>query len=90
MDICALTMGKIDDWLSTIPSKHTHKNYVKGVSKFETWFGDSITKLIKQDREATRAIERFYVHLKENHPQNTARNWTNSAIQFLKHYDTNV
>lgn len=90
MNICALTMGKIDDWLSTIPSKHTRKNYVNGVSKFETWFGDSITKLIKQDKEATRAVERFFVHLKEQHPQNTARNVTNAAIQFLKHYGTNV
>ena len=90
MNICALTMEKIEDWLSTIPSKHTRKNYVNGISKFETWFGDSITKLIKQDKEATRAIERFYVHIKENHPQNTARNVTNAAIQFLKHYETNV
>lgn len=89
MEVCAVTMTKIDDWLETIPSKHTRKNYVYGVSKFETWFGESITNLIKSP-EATKMIEKFYVNLKQHHPQNTCRVLTNAAIQFLKYHGTEV
>jgi len=89
MNVCAETMGKIEDWLEVVPSKNTRKSYTYGVSVFETWYGDSITKLIKSP-EASRAIERFYVHLKERHPQNTCRNITNAAIQFLKFHRTEV
>jgi len=89
MNVCAETMGKIEDWLEVIPSKNIRKSYIYGVSVFETWYGDSITKLIKSP-EATRTIERFYVYLKERHPQNTCRNITNAAIQFLKYYRTEI
>ena len=80
-------MGKVEDWLETIPSKHTRKNYVNGIKKFEAWYGHDITTLIKSP-EATKVIEKFYVALKQKHPQNTCRNVTNSAIQFLKYFDT--
>ncbi len=87
MELCALTLGKVEDFLETIPSKYTRKNYVNGIKRFEKYYGDSITKLIKSP-EATKAIEKFYVALKQKHPQNTCRNLTNSAIQFLKYFDT--
>jgi len=89
MELCAITMGKVEDFLETIPSKHTRKNYVNGIKKFEDWYGDSITKLIKSP-DATKVIEKFYVALKQKHPQNTCRNVTNAVIQFLKYFDTDV
>jgi integrase len=82
-------MGKIEDFLETMPSKHTRKNYVNGIKKFEEYYGDSITKLIKNP-EATKTVEKFYVALKQKHPQNTCRNVTNSAIQFLKYFGTDI
>jgi len=89
MEISAKTMGKIEDWLETIPSKFTRKTYRYGIRKFEKWYGDSITNLIKSPK-ATRTVEKFFVYLKQHHPQNTCRNVTNSVIQFLKHFDTKV
>ena len=89
MEVCAITMTKIEDWLETIPSKNTRKNYVNGISKFETWYEDSITKLIKSP-DATKMVEKFYVYLKQRHPQNTCRNVTNAVIQFLKYHGTDV
>ena len=89
MELCALTLGKVEDFLETIPSKHTRKNYVNGLKKFEQWYGDSITKLVKSP-EATKTIEKFYVAMKQNNPQNTCRNVVNSAIQFLKYFGTDV
>lgn len=89
MELSALTLGKVEDFLETIPSKHTRKNYVNGIKKFEQWYGDSITKLI-QKPEATKTVEKFYVALKQKHPQNTCRNVTNAAIQFLRYFGTDV
>jgi len=82
-------MGKIEDFLETIPSKHTRKNYVSGIKKFEEYYGDSITKIIKNP-EATKTVEKFYVALKQKHPQNTCRNVTNAVIQFLKYFGTDI
>jgi len=89
MELSAISMGKIEDFLEIIPSKHTRKNYINGIKKFETWYGDSITKLIKNP-EATKTVEKFYVALKQKHPQNTCRNLTNAPIQFLKYFGTDV
>jgi len=84
MELRRMTLTKVDDFLETIPSKHTRKNYVNGIKKFEAWYGDSITKLIRSP-EATKKIEKFYVHLKQSHPQNTCRNVTNAAIRARAH-----
>jgi len=89
MELSAVTLGKVEDYLETIPSEHTRKNYANGIKKFEQWYGDSITKLIKNP-EATMTVEKFYVALKQKHPQNTCRNMTNSAIRFLKYFGTDV
>ena len=43
MELSAISMGKLEDFLETIPSKHTRKNYVNGLRKFEQWYGDSVT-----------------------------------------------
>jgi integrase len=82
-------MEQLDDFLETIASKHTRKNYVNGIKKFEEWYGDSITKLVKSP-DASKTIEKFFVALKQKHPQNTCRNVTNSPIQFLKYFGTDV
>jgi integrase len=89
MMISAVTMRQLEDFLETIQSKHTRKNYVNGIKKFEDYYGDSITKLIKNP-EATKTVEKFYVALKQKHPQNTCRNVTNAVIQFLKYFGTDV
>jgi hypothetical protein len=62
---------------------------MNGIKKFEQWYRDSIVKLIKSP-EATKTIEKFYVALKQKHPQNTCRNVTNAVIQFLKYFGTDV
>jgi integrase len=58
-------------------------------SKFEEWYGDSITKLVKSP-DATKTIEKFFVAMKQKHPQNTCRNVTNAPVQFLKYFGTEV
>jgi hypothetical protein len=60
MKISAITMGQLEDFLETIASKYTRKNYVSGLKKFEEWYGDSITKLVKSP-DATKMIEKFFV-----------------------------
>jgi integrase len=82
-------MRQLEDFLETIASKHTRKNYVYGIKKFEEWYGDSITKLVKSP-DATKMIEKFFVALKQKHPQNTCRNVANAPIQFLKYFGTDV
>jgi PhoPQ-activated pathogenicity-related protein len=54
MELSAISMGKVEDFLETIPRKHTRKNYVNGI-KFDQWYGDSITKLIKNP-DATKTV----------------------------------
>lgn len=83
------TLEKLEDFLSTIPSKYTRKNYKAGIKRFEDWYGQSITTLIKF-QEAYKTINKFFVYLKENFCQNTARNQTNAVIQFLKYFDTEL
>lgn len=89
LELHAATLGKIEDFLETIPSKYTRKNYISGIRKFEAWYGGSIVELIKSS-EATKKIEKFYVALRQKHPQNTCRNMTNAAIQFLKYFGTDI
>ena len=89
MELSEETLGKIEDFLEVIPSKYTRKNYKNGIKKFERWYGKSITELIKSP-EATRKIEKFFVAMKQKHPQNTCRNVTNAAIQFLKYFGTDI
>jgi hypothetical protein len=89
LELSEQTLGKIEDFLEVIPSKYTRKNYKNGIKKFEKWYGSSITRLIKSP-DATRKIEKFFVAMKQKHPQNTCRNVTNAPIQFLKYFGTDV
>ena len=85
-----MDMTRIDDWLSAIPSPYTRKSYKAGIKKFEEFYGNGIETLIgKSGEEAGRAIEKFYVWLKDKgRGQNTCRNLVNSPIQFLKFFGT--
>lgn len=83
------SVSAVTEWFEGIPSKSTRKNYRNGIKQFEAWYGSSVTKLIK-DPEANRIVEKFFVHLKHFHPQNTCRNWTNSVMQFLKYNRVDV
>jgi len=85
-----MDMKLIEDWLDTIPSKHTRKTYIAGVKKFEEFYGKGIETLIGS-QDAGKTIEKFYAWLKnEGTPQNTCRNLVNSPIQFLKYFKTEV
>lgn len=37
-EVKRMDMGKIDDWLSGIPSKYTRKTYKAGIRKFEEFY----------------------------------------------------
>jgi len=45
MELSELTLGKIEDFLEVIPSKHTRKNYKFGIKRFEQWYGSSLVRL---------------------------------------------
>jgi integrase len=83
------SLGKVEDWLETVPSKYTKKNYKAGVKRFEAWHGKSITTLIGSP-DASKVLLKFYVYLKNKHCQNTARNQTNSCVQFLQYFKTEI
>jgi hypothetical protein len=59
-----MDMGKVEDWLSAIPSKYTRKSYKHGILKFEEFYGKGIETLIKSE-DAGRTIEKYYAWLKE-------------------------
>lgn len=86
-----MNMQKVEDWLSTIPSQQTRKNYLNGIRKFENeFYKQPIENLLSlSDEELGHVVERFYAWLKQSHPQNTARNQTNTVIQYLKHHGKN-
>jgi uncharacterized protein YeaO (DUF488 family) len=83
-------MQKMEHWLGDIPSPQTRKNYRSGIASFEKYFGKPIEELLKlNDDELGHEINKYYSWLKQSHPQNTCRNQTNAAIQFLKHFGKN-
>lgn len=84
-------MQKVEDWLSTIPSSQTRKNYLNGIRKFENeFYKKPIESLLDlSDEELGHVVERVFSWLKQSHPQNTARNQTNTLIQYLKHHGKN-
>jgi integrase len=85
-----MDMGKVEDWLSAIPSKYTRKSYKHGILKFEEFFGKGIETLIKSE-ESGKTIEKYYAWLKEKgYVQNSCRNLVNAPIQFLKYFHTTV
>lgn len=85
-----MDMGKVEDWLSGVPSKYTRKTYKAGIRKFEEFYQQGIETLIgKSPEETGHVIDRFYTWLKDRgHGQNTCRNLVNSPIQFLKFFGT--
>lgn len=85
-----MDMGKVEDWLSAVPSKYTRKTYKAGIRKFEEFYQQGIETLIgKSPEETGHVIDKFYIWLKDRgHGQNTCRNLVNSPIQFLKFFRT--
>jgi integrase len=85
-----MDMGKVEDWLSAIPSKYTRKSYKHGIQKFEEFYGKGIETLIKSE-ESGKTVEKFYAWLKEKgYCQNSCRSLVNAPIQFLKYFGTDV
>jgi integrase len=83
-------MQKMEHWLGDIPSPQTRKNYRNGIRNFEEYSGKPIEELLKlSDEELGHEVNKYYSSLRQNHPQNTCRNRTNSVIQFLKHFGKN-
>lgn len=85
-----MDMGKVEDWLSAVPSKYTRKTHKAGIRKFEEFYQQGIETLIgKSPEETGHVIDKFYTWLKDRgHGQNTCRNLVNSPIQFLKFFGT--
>lgn len=76
-------MAKIEDWLGAIPSPQTRKNYRNGIRRFEEFYQKPIESILElSDVECGHVVEKFYSHLKQNHPQNTCRNVVNGLIQY--------
>lgn len=83
-------MVKMNDWLEGIPSPQTRKNYRNGIRRFEEFYQKPIESLLElSDTELGHIIEKFYSHLKQNHPQNTCRNLVNCPIQYFKYFGKN-
>lgn len=83
-------MAKMNDWLEAIPSPQTRKNYRNGIRRFEEFIQKPIESLLElNDTELGHIVEKFYCHLKQNHPQNTCRNLVNCPIQYLKYFGKN-
>ena len=83
-------MAKMNDWLEAIPSPQTRKNYRNGIRRFEEFYQKPIESLLElNDTELGHIVEKFYCHLKQNHPQNTCRNLVNCPIQYLKYFGKN-
>lgn len=83
-------LTKLEDFLSSLPSKATRKNYRNGIKKFEEYLGRPIETLLSGKRQG-RIIEKYFVWLKEKgYKQNSARALTNGPIQFLKYFDVQV
>jgi len=81
-----MDMGKLEDFLKTLPSKQTRKTYSHGLRIFEQFLGKSIEEI--QPSEANKLIEQFFVWLKEKgYSQNSARIFTSSVIQYLRFLD---
>jgi len=59
-----MDMGKVEGWLSTIPSKYTRKDYKHRIQKFEEFYRKGTETLIKSE-ESGKTIEKFYAWLKE-------------------------
>ena len=41
MELMTITLDKVEEFLSTIPSKNTRKSYVSGLKRFEAYYGKS-------------------------------------------------
>lgn len=61
LELSELTLGKIEDFLEVIPSVYTRKNYKNGIKKFEKWYGNSITELIKSSDTYSEELMRWYM-----------------------------
>lgn len=91
-----MDMGKMEDWLNSIPSHLTRKNYRLGVKKFEEYLKGPIEGLMgKDDTEIGHEIEKFNIWLKEKglgdkgYSQNSARSLTNGALQYFHYFGKN-
>jgi hypothetical protein len=52
-----MDMGKVEDWLSAVPSRNTRKSYKAGIRKFEEFCQQGIETLIgKSPGEAGHVI----------------------------------
>jgi site-specific recombinase XerD len=86
-----MNMQKVEDWLGTIPSNSTRKNYINGVKKFERFLKAEIESVLdKDDTELGHLIEKFHVWEREqNIPQNSIRCTVNGVLQYFKYFGKN-
>jgi integrase len=83
-----MNMDRVNEWLSTLPSKSTRKNYEIAVKTFESFLKADVETVMNQDDVSLgHVIERYFVWLKEQEkPQNTVRTLVNGTLQFMHFY----
>lgn len=73
----------VEEFLSTIPSKATRKNYRNSIRKFEEYLGRSIESLLREKRNLGKIVEKYFVWLKEKgYKQNSCRETQNSDVSY--------
>jgi len=82
-------MYEMEAFIKSRVSKSTRKSYRYGIREFEKWYGKPAKELLKE-KDPSKAIENFYVALKQKHCQNTCRVRVNPIIQFLKYNNIQV
>ena len=84
-------MAKLEDWLETIPSKISRRNYYYAVKKFEDYYGKPIEQILKfEPEEVEKTAKKFLSWLKENKYQlNSIRLYVSAITLFYKHFTGN-
>ncbi|MCJ7635091.1 tyrosine-type recombinase/integrase, partial [Candidatus Bathyarchaeota archaeon] len=90
-ETCMVSMEKLNDWLSAIPSPQTRKSYKNGIKQFEKYLGEDIDSVTSQDDVTLgHTLEKFYVALKDSgKKQNTCRATFNGVLQYFKYQGKN-
>lgn len=84
-----MDMTKLEDWLETIPSKISRRNYFYAVKKFEDFYQKPIEEILKlESQEVEKIARKFLSWLKENGYQlNSIRLYVSAITLFYKYFN---
>lgn len=82
-------MTKLEDWLETIPSKISRRNYFYAVKKFEDFYQKPIEDILKlESQEVEKIARKFLSWLKEKGYQlNSIRLYVSAITLFYKYFN---